>query len=372
MATKTKVQYDTLTINSSVLKAAVGTLSRIVPNRPSHPILATLLLVLEESISLTAFDLKVSLTMALATAQYSGEPRTLCIPAKLLSDILPHLSGDVVIKIDTESSQLLISAGKSKFKIGFEGSDQYPDISAVDGDSFSLDTSVIAGMAKLLPFASRDETKQVLNAVNLSASEDGTKIAAIDGHRLGYADLDFAVPKEFTINVPSDAVDLASKLAADETGVKCTVDAPVSVQFEGKGWTLTARLIEGQYPNYLQLIPKQFSKATTLNAAEFRSALNACRTVADLKNGVGMIDFSSESARIHAETAGIGDFEQLLDCDLQGDSVEVGFKVQYMQDALKLVGGESVTVQMNSNLNPVVLSGGGQFSALVMPVRIRE
>lgn len=368
---KTKQQLDTLTVDAGSLRQIVAALGRIVPGRSSHPVLSNFLFDLGETVTATAFDLSVGVRMEIPSAKYSGEPQKICVPAKLLSDIMPHLSGDVLIKVDTEAGQLSIKAGR-KFTIKYQGADDFPELTLLDEGSFKLSSDTVSDIAALLPFTSTDESKHVLCSVNFSIGEDGLKLAAADGHKLGWMEGDACTESDLLANIPRKTVEVLSKLAADETEITCTINAPTLAQFEGKGWLLTSRLIEGQYPNYQQLVPRQFSRVATLKMSEIKAAVKACHTMAVLKNNVGTFIFSGDSIGLSANCADVGDFDESIPCQMDGETLNIAFNLTYLLAALELVGGDTVTISMNTPTSSAVLNGGNQLSALLMPCQIRD
>lgn len=361
MAAKTATK-PTLTINAKDLQSTISALNPVVNSRPSHPILTCFLIELSsDGCFVTASDLSIFLRIQLP-AEWKSEPLKVCVTAKLFSDAISRLKGELTLTF----GEKLIIKGNGKYELHLQSGEDFPELPAVEAEPITIPAGDLSQACSLIQFASTEESKQVLTGVHFGMESS----AATDGHRL--AVLNSALVGETAITIPSKALQRLEKLIQDETDVTAQID--LVTRFQGKSWTLTTRLLEGQYPNYPQLIPKQFKVAVELNRAALIDATECCMVIADLKNNILKFEFGSESLRIVAEAADVGDAEQIIDyTEAINDPITIAFNGKYLLDALKAIQSDVIKIQMNTPTSPAVLEGERKdLLCLIMPVQVRS
>lgn len=361
------VPDHTLTISSGALKSAVSIAKAFVPSRPSHPILSCFLLKLGDN-TITAFDLSNSLELELKGI-YNGPTTSLCVNAQLFSDAVSCLDGEIMLTV--EESTILLKAGKTKYKLSYQAAEEYPALPDIESAPCEIPASLMSDIVRLTEFAATDQTKQVLTGVKAVMGNGLAEVAVTDGHRLHW----FSQKVESTLPIidaviPATSLRLLNKLIADDVYIHVAVDE-AQMKAIGNGWSFTARLLEGQFPNYKQLIPAQFAIECEVDKADLIAALQACRVV-DFK-GIFSAHCSEDGMRVFRNAADVGDFDQTIDATLKGNSIEFGGNGDYFIAALKLLDSERATLYFNTPITPIVIKAQGcKFEGLVMPCQTRQ
>ncbi|MEB3338402.1 MAG: DNA polymerase III subunit beta, partial [Leptolyngbyaceae bacterium] len=287
-----------------------------MPSRPTHPVLANILLIADDNtqrVSLTSFDLSLGIRTSFdAQVEVGGR---LTLPAKLLTDIVARLPDgemtlDAEIREDAAEGILatLVSAS-GRYQVRGMGAEEFPELPVVEDGGvahFSVE-ALLEGLQGSLIATSSDETKQVLTGVHLTVQKDSLEFAATDGHRLAVVQTinpDSAEsaaqgstnPSEagFDVTIPAKALRELERMIGNRAGSTVALHFdPGQVVFELADQRITSRLLEGQYPNYRQLIPRQFSQQVTVERRLFLGALERIAVLADQKNNVVKVSLDS-------------------------------------------------------------------------------
>lgn len=387
--------------SQSELNAALQLVSRAVATRPTHPVLANVLLTADAGtgrLSLTGFDLNLGIQTSLsATVDASG---AITLPARLLGEIVSRLSSDSPITLATEESgeQVQLTSLSGNYQMRGMPADDYPDLPMVEsGKSLKLQaTGLVEALKGTLFASSADEAKQLLTGVHLQFNQRSLEAAATDGHRLAVLQVndalqvDPAVDLDSSANADEDSADLAVTLPArslrevERLMAGWRSEEPVSlfcdrgqVVFLAADQMVTSRTLEGTYPNYRQLIPDGFSRSLGLDRRGLIAALERIAVLADQHNNV--VKFSSEPdqglVQISADAQDVGSGSESLPASLSGDAMQIAFNVRYLLDGLKAMASERVVLHCNAPTTPAVLKPEQEtdgFTYLVMPVQIRS
>ncbi|HAX79386.1 MAG TPA: DNA polymerase III subunit beta [Cyanobacteria bacterium UBA11372] len=374
------------------LNTNLSLVSRAVPSKPTHPVLANVLLSADEEqqrVSLTAFDLSLGIRTCFAATVEAGG--TLTLPAKLLNDIVSRLP-EAEITIDDEAGENLVTITVSggRYQIRGMGTEEFPELPMVeDGNSVYIPSeALIAGLHGSLFATSSDETKQVLTGVHFTSKEDGIEFAATDGHRLAVVQTEVAPGDEeeiaaepmteLNVTVPAKALREVERMLGTRQSTPSVVlhcDRSLVV-FEIGDQRLTTRLLEGQYPAYHQLIPHQFIRSATIERKQLLSALERVSVLTDQKNNIvkAKLDSDKQTMALAVEAQDIGSGRESIPIQLSGDDIEIGFNVKYLMDSLKNLTTPEVEMELGNPLSPVVLKpvGGAKATHIIMPVQIRS
>jgi DNA polymerase-3 subunit beta len=362
--------------------------SRVVPSRPSKPVLSNVLIKVDEEtqqVTLIGFDETMGMqTCFPATVEEPGE---LTLPAKLLESIVSRLpSEDIVIEETEADAAVTITSSSGEYQVRGLSAEDYPTLPEVeDGQAAELSTeALLEGLRGALFATSADETKQVLTGVHLLAETDTLEFAATDGHRLAVvktADESgqgaATEAARMNVTVPAKALrDLERMLQAYQSTEPIALKFDrTQVIFELGNQRLTTRLLEGQYPNYRQLIPKQFERQVTLDRKLLTDALERIAVLADQKNNIVKLSLDPEqqSVAISVEAQEVGSGREVVAAQITGDPLDIAFNVRYLLDGLKALGTTEVQLQCNTATSPSVMLPLGelQMTYLVMPVQIR-
>ena len=387
-----------LVCSQSDLNTHLSLTSRAVPSRPTHPILANVLLqadVANSQVSLTAFDLSLGIRTTFNAEVLQGG--TITLPAKLLNDIVSRLpEGEITLDDEIlekenqpigEGLTLTLTPKSGRYEVRAMGADEFPELPVTENDkAIHLPASaLIEGLGGCLFATSADETKQVLTGVHLTVKQDTLEFAATDGHRLAVVETtnenlnDDEQLDSVQVTLPNKALRELERMLAHSS----KEDEPVAmyfdegqVVFEWQNQRLTSRTLEGQYPAYRQLIPNAFERELTLDRKHLISALERIAVLADQKNNIAKLSIDSESQEItlSVETQEIGSGMESMSAQIKGDDIDIAFNIKYLMEGLKALPSAEIQMQLNNNLAPVIFSpvGGVKMTYLAMPVQLRN
>ncbi|MBE9099605.1 DNA polymerase III subunit beta [Vacuolonema iberomarrocanum] len=376
-----------LTCTQSDLNTHLSLVSRAVPSRPSHPILANVLLVADEEnqrVRLTGFDLSLGVQTSFAAQVEVGGKLTL--PARLLLDIVSRLpEGDLTLQEEEGDAQATLTCASGKYQVRGMNANDYPELPSIDAneDSNLPVEALVEGLHGSLFAASRDEAKQVLTGVHLTVNPEGIEFAATDGHRLAMVQTiqdpgAVETDADFDVTVPGKALqELERMLQVNPGGEAIAVRFDQGqLTFEWEHQRLTSRLLEGQYPNYRQLIPGQFSRQMTCDRKQFTSALERIAVLADQKNNIVKFNISNTDQEIvlSVDAPDVGSGREALPAQVSGDDLEIAFNVKYLLEGLKTFNTTDIQMQFNTATSPSIVTplGGMKMTYLVMPVQVRS
>ena len=394
-----------LVCSQAELSASLQLVSRAVNARPTHPVLANVLLTADAAtgrLSLTGFDLSLGIQTSLpAAVEQSG---AITLPARLFADIVSRLSSDspVTLFFEENGEQVELTSLSGSYQIRGLPAEDFPDLPLVQtGTPIRLDAdALVKGLRGTLFASSADEAKQLLTGVHLKLDAAGLECAATDGHRLavlrlphldggqaqgaqgGDAELesppDASGGDSFAVTVPARSLRELERLLAARPGGEplslfCDRGQVVMLRSDQ---VLTSRSLEGAYPNYAQLIPESFQRRIVLDRRAFIAALERVAVLADPHNNVVKMTAEPEQDRvvIRADAQDLGSGSESIAATISGEPIEIAFNVRYLLEGLKAMGADQVVLQCNAPTTPAVLVPVDQpeaFTYLVMPVQIR-
>ena len=378
--------------NQNELNNAIQLVSKAVSSRPTHPILSNLLLTADQGtnkISLTGFDLNLGIQSSFdAKVNSSG---AITIPAKLLSEIVNKLPAEtpVIIQVDEDSDNISIKSDRGSFNLKGIPSDDYPKLPFVEsGTSLDIDPSSFLKALKLTIFASStDESKQLLTGVNFSFKNNYLESASTDGHRLAVVltgnedenkESTFSNEESLSVTIPTRSLREIEKLVSlksSENSIKLFYDKG-QVVFISSNQIITTRTLEGNYPNYSQLIPDTFSKNFTFSTKTLIDVLERIAIVADQQSSVVKIKLGeNDLAMISADAQDIANANESIPVSYSGEIFDIAFNVRYLLEGLKVISCDKVILKCNLSTTPAVFvpeDNINSFTYLVMPVQVRS
>ncbi len=324
---------------------------------------------------LRATDTDVSLRVPLdATVE---RPGSVVLPARLILDVVRSLPANTVSleQRATEHDVELIS-GNATFHIRTLHSEDFPPFPDPDPSSaVSLPAGVFVTTAqKVAGSASRDETRPVLTGILVSASGTEVSMVATDSYRLSVkrTTLEEPLAGAFEVNVPSRALQELARIAghSDEATLTVSVRQNQVVFVLGKV-VLSSRLIDGQFPNYRQLLPETFEHQLRIPSAELSDVVRRISLLAQ-KNAPLRLAFSPGELTVSAQTPDIGEAREAMPVAFQGEPLEIGFNPEFLRDGLDAIDGGDVIMKLISPLRPGLLEAGDEsgFLYLIMPIRL--
>jgi DNA polymerase-3 subunit beta len=382
-----------LVCSQAELSACLQLVSRAVAGRPTHPVLANVLLTADAGtgrLSLTGFDLSLGIQTSLpAAVETSG---AITLPARLFGEIVSRLSADspITLACPEGEEQVELTSLSGSYQMRGMPADDFPDLPLVQsGSPIRLEAeALIRGLRATLFASSGDEAKQLLTGVHLALEGQGLECAATDGHRLAVLRLQDALSSDgvtdgepFAVTVPARSLrELERLLSARASGEPVSLFCDRGqVVFLWADQVVTSRSLDGTYPNYRQLIPESFSRTISLDRRAFVAALERVAVLADQHNNVVKISTDPASGQVHirADAQDVGSGSEALAAQLIGEPIEIAFNVRYVLEGLKAMAGDQVLLQCNAPTTPAVLapvpdSDQPAFTYLVMPVQIRS
>lgn len=354
-----------------VLSEALQIVQRGVSSRPGIPALTGVSIEADERGLLTLITTDLEVSARLAIDVRVSEPGTALVPARLLGDTVKSLS-DAPVDVETDQGQARIRCAAYEGTLRLLAFEDFPGIQEPGGTKVTVEAGAFAeAVSQVGRGASRDEARPVLTGVLLEISREGVVMAATDSYRLAVRDLVATADGEAKAIVPERAMSEAGRAAAaDEKGAVDIFVDESQVAFRIGTLTLTSRLIEGEFPNYRQLLPESSESRLT---ASRQQLLDAVRRVGLLARDTAPIrlEFNALGVKLSSSSPDLGQAVETVEARYEGEDLTVAFNPQYLADGLNAATGESVRLDVRDGLKPGVVHGDGdEFTYLVMPVRL--
>jgi DNA polymerase-3 subunit beta len=353
------------------LSEALQTVQRAVSARPGIPALTGVLLEAsaDGTLTLTTTDLEVS--ARLSTDVQVTEEGAALVPARLLADTVKSLS-DAPVEIEADQSQARIRCAAYEGSLRLLPVEDFPALQPPSGTRIVAEAPRFAeAVGQVARAASRDEARPVLTGVLLEVSREGVTLVATDSYRLAVRDLVATAAGEAKAIVPERALSEAGRAAqAIEKGeVEVFVDDS-QVSFQTGALTLTSRLIEGEFPNYRQLLPERYESRLTVSRQQLIDAVRRVGLLAR-ENSPVRLEFNALGVKLSSSSPDVGQAVEAVEARYEGEDVTAAFNPGYLADGLSAATGESVRLEVRDGLKPGVVRGeSDEFTYLVMPVRL--
>ncbi len=366
-----------LTITKDQILAGLQAVQNVVSTRTTLPILSNVLLRAEgNSVEFTATDLDVTVACKVEAKILKSGAGT--IPVKKLFGIVRELGGtEIDIEMD-EKNVTTIRSGSSYYKIHGLGADEFPPLPKFKDDKkVILPQETVKAMVKKTSFAvSTDESRYVLNGIFISLKDHKLTLVATDGRRLALVDeeVDISEKSSGEFIVPAKAVTELNRLLQDkgEVEIKFGENQASFALKDDKGFSvlLITKLIEGNYPNYRQVIPGEAKERVPLNREEFVQALRRAEIMTSEKANSVKLTFGKNNLAITANSPEVGEARETLAVNYKGKEMAIAFNPRYLIDALNALTEDEVFFELIDELSPGVLKINGPFLYVVMPMRL--
>ena len=341
------------------------------------PILSNVLLRAEKDhVEFTATDLDVTVVCAVEAKVKKAGGTT--VPVKKLFGIVRELNGNEIEMETDEKNVTVIRSGPSYYKIHGLSAEEFPPLPKFKDDKkVSLQQDTIKAMMRKTAFAvSTDESRYVLNGIFFSLKDNKMTMVATDGRRLALADeeADISEKSSGEFIVPAKAVGELNRLLQEKGEAEIKFgdnQASFSLKDE-KGFSvlLITKLIEGNYPNYKQVIPTETKERIPLAREEFLHALKRAEIMTSEKANSVKLTFGKNSLAITSNTPEVGEARESLAVNYKGKEMAIAFNPRYLIDALAALGEDEVFFELIDELSPGVLKINGPFLYVVMPMRL--
>jgi DNA polymerase III subunit beta len=361
-----------ITVSKDELVSALGVVSRAVSTRTSVQILSGILVEAQGSeLRLAATDMELSLR-ATASAQIEGDG-AIVLPGKTFADIARLLpAGDVSIEHKPAESVVHVTAGSASYTLHTYNPEDFPRLQELESlQTFAVDReSLLDTIHRVARAASRDESRPVLTGILVSFTGGKLVMAATDSYRLAVkeTELDGTVP-ELEAIVPSRALQELARVAGSGDNIDVGVHEN-QVVFATDGVWLTTRRIDGQFPNYRQLLPEQFEHELTVPRVELLEVVRRASVMIQRATPL-QLRFAEGELTVIARTQDVGESQESMPVAFSGETLEIGFNADFLRDGLESMDGDDVRLKLISPLRPAVIQGeGDDFTYLVMPIRL--
>jgi len=370
-----------VTLERNNLLKSLGHVHRVVERRNTYPILANVLIKAEgDGLDLRATDLDIEVTEHVPAMV--GTPGATTVPAHTLYEIIRKLSDGAEVKLETEGGeQMAIASSRSRFHLACLAPDGFPDLKA-DGFSheFSMPATALAELIERTQFAiSSEETRYYLNGIYFHTidADGGTMLRAVatDGHRMARAEC--AAPDGAAgmpgIIVPRKTVSEVQKLLDGAEGDVAIELSDTKIRFSIGGVVLLSKLIEGTFPDYDRVTPKNNDKEMRVDRATFATAVDRVSTIASERGGKAVkLGIGNDQLDLTVTNPDHGTANEELAVTFAGDGFEIGFNARYLLDILGQIRSDNVIFRFNDSGSPTLVEEEGQASALyvLMPMRV--
>ena len=366
-----------LAIAKDQLLLGLQAVQSVVSSRTTLPILSNVLLKAGDNrLELTATDLDV--TISCSVEARVSKPGSTTIPVKKLFGIARELSSpEIELEVD-EKNTTSIASGASFFKINGLAAEEFPPFPQFkENKKVVLPQEKVRSMLKKTSFAiSTDESRYVLNGVFLSLKDHKLTMVATDGRRLALveeeADIGEGSQGEFI--VPTKAVNELSRLLGDKGDVEIRfTDNQVAFTLKndaGFSVLLISKLVEGNYPNYRQVIPGEAKERIPIQREELQQAVRRAEIMTSDKSNSVKLAFTKNNLTITANAPEVGEAKESLAIDYKGKDMAIAFNPAYLLDPLNALGVDEVFIELIDELSPGVLKINGPFLYVVMPMRL--
>jgi DNA polymerase-3 subunit beta len=356
--------------------SALQAVSGIVERRHTLPILANVLIrKTGPAIELTTSDLEIQVR---TTAELGGDGSNFAttVGARKLIDILRSMPADQVVTLSATQSKLTLAGGKSRFTLQTMPADDFPLVqeSADFGPAFSVPQKALRGLIAQVHFAMAvHDIRYYLNGILFVAEGRSLTLVATDGHRLALAQatLETDIPKQEVILPRKTVLELQRLLKDDESTIEMRF-APNQAKFSFAGMEFVTKLVEGKFPDYNRVIPKNHKNKVTLGRGPLLQSLQRAAILTSEKFKGVRVNIEPGMLRIASSNAEQEEAMEELEIDYGGDTIEIGFNVTYLIDALTNMGQEMVTVELQDTNSSALITVPDQagFKYVVMPMRI--
>jgi len=359
-------------VTKEALLDGLQRIQNVVSTRSTLPVLTNALLeTTETGLRLTTTDLEVAIRCSIEASV--EKPGATTLPARRLAAIVRELpASEITIEVDAKNVATL-RCGSSFFKIFGLAKEEFPAFpSFSDAKTYSLKQSELKdGLRKTSYAISVDETRYVLNGILFSFKENKLTLVATDGRRLALFDSDLEFPRshERDFIVPTKAVTELQRSLSDDGETQISV-AENLVSFELNGAQIASKLVEGNYPNYRQVIPAEAKERITLEREGFLNSVRRVSLLSSEKTSSVRLNFSKNNLDITANTPEVGEARESMAVVYRGRDLSIAFNPEFLMDPLRNLGNDEVHLELIDEMSPGVVKINTPFLYVIMPMRV--
>lgn len=365
-----------ISIDRENLLSALQAVANVVERRQSLPVLSNILLTAEGAeLALTATDMEVeSVARVEATI---ARPGTLTVPGRKLLDICRSLPPQSALVLEEKDGKLKLQSGRSRFTLSTLPASDFPTLASVD-ESFSvaLEPGVLQGLISSTQFAmAHQDVRYYLNGLLLEVGAKSLKAVATDGHRLAMAEAPIpggAGEEVRQLIIPRKGVAEMLRLAS-QSGEAVTLSGSANqIRVLAGKQALTVKLVDGKFPDYERVIPRNGDKLILSNREQTKAALQRTSILSNEKFRGVRLNFSKGALKASTHNPEQEEAEEDIEIEYQGEPLEIGFNVSYLLDVLNVLGSEKVQISLSDPNSSCLIQAAGEERAkyVVMPMRL--
>ncbi len=377
-----------VTVLQENLARGVSIVSRAVESRPTTPVLGNILLETEEArLKLATLNMSLGLGITCWIGANVNEAGSITLPAKTFADLVNNLSPERVdLSLDTSTQTIHLRCGGTKSNIKGIDADEFPPVPEDDGGDVSVPSKGLKEMINHVVFAAATEDdRPILTGIFTRFEGNTLTMAAADGYRLAVRTLeleqDFAEAVEMVI--PAKALaEVARVITEDDSEVLIALPGTRDiVMFRLKDVNISSQLLEGRFPDFTAIIPKQYNTLTRMYTSDLLRACQRAEIFARDSAYSGRLYVKPPTAPgepgevlVAGKSAERGDNEGLVDASVEGEPLDISFNIRYLIEVLRAISEESVVLESNGPQNPGVLRPEGRedFVHVIMPMSLNR
>ena len=361
-----------LAVTKEALLEGLQRTQNVVSNRPTLPILTNALLEAdEEGLWITTTDLEVGIRCRVeARVEKTGSTT---LPARKLVSIIRELpSSEIILEVDSKNAAS-IRCGASFFKIFGLPKEEFPAFPAFEQPkSLKIRQSELKdGLRKTSYAISSDEARYVLNGILFSLKDNKLMLVATDGRRLALFDSDLEFPEshERDFILPTKAVTELQRLLSEDGEVEISSSENL-VSFELNGARLVSKLVEGNYPNYRQVIPGEAKERIALEREAFHNCVRRVSILSSDKTSSVRLNFTKNNLDITANTPEVGEAKESMSINYKGRDISIAFNPEFLMDPLRNLPNDEIFLELIDEMSPGVIKIQTPFLYVIMPMRV--
>ena len=365
------------TIQREALLKPLQTICSVVERRQTLPILSHVLIVFDgEQLKLTATDLEVE--MITTTGVEKGTAGEVTVPARKFMDICRTLPDDAVITVTVEGERAILKAGRSRFTLSTLPADDFPNIEVpADSKEFTIAQASLKSLIDHTQFAmAQQDVRYYLNGLMFEMESGTLRSVATDGHRLAMCETSASLPEGDTkqIILPRKGVTELARLLESEAGDVTVEVGNNHIRIKLDQLVFTSKLIDGKFPDYQRVLPQSTNKMLVVNRLELSQALTRASILSNEKyRGIRLL-MENNTVRIIANNPEQEEAEEQIEVEFDFESLEIGFNVTYLLDALNAIDTDTVQIAMSDANSSCLITAVGEQVAeckyVVMPMRL--
>jgi DNA polymerase-3 subunit beta len=366
-----------LSLSTAEFLSQLQTVTRVASTRSAVQALSGVMIAADgdSGAELRATDIEIGLRVPLKAE--TSRPGSAVLPARLLLEVARALPADeLTLELRSAEQDVELISGPATFHLRTLRAEDFPTLPDPSPDTrIGLPTAAfVETVSRVARSASRDETRPVLTGILMSASGQELRMVATDSYRLSVKEtaLETALDGSLEANVPARALQELARIA--QAGPSDSLSVSVGqnqVVFELGETVLSSRLIDGQFPNYRQLLPESVEHELRLASAELTDVVRRISLLA-LKNAPLRLSFSEGALTVSAQTPDVGEASEAVPVPFHGEPFEIGFNPEFLRDGLESIESDELVLKLISPLRPGLIESpdSGDFVYLIMPIRL--